>query len=325
MGHFVRSIAMAEMLHDSFDCFFALAASDEYQKEEVQRIGARLIELPAGDEHFSAFLDIPKTGDTVVLDNYFFDTSYQKKIRQLNCPLVCIDDTHNQHYVADIVVNHSPSVESDMFSRESHTKLLLGLDYVLLRREFLQWAQKSGKPPNDYSILICFGGADSRNLSQSYARFLNKQFPGLSINVLMGSAAQGKESLKKWVLEEGLGDRINIFENLKADELINLFEKSRCCIVPSSGILFEVITSKRAAITGYFTENQEDIPKRIINEERGIFFLGDMNSPDEKLLKALIEKSMTLDYRKIDRYHSGLIDGKSGVRILEEFEKLCYA
>ena len=41
----------------------------------------------------------------VVLDGYHFDTNYQTKIKQKGCKLVCIDDLHDKHFVADIIIH----------------------------------------------------------------------------------------------------------------------------------------------------------------------------------------------------------------------------
>jgi spore coat polysaccharide biosynthesis predicted glycosyltransferase SpsG len=54
--------------------------------------------------HFDVFLSFLKGDEIVFLDNYFFTTDYQREIKERGCKLVCIDDMHDEHYVADVVL-----------------------------------------------------------------------------------------------------------------------------------------------------------------------------------------------------------------------------
>ena len=137
MGHFYRTLALGEMLKNDFECIFATQTPVRQQINELKKTFGNLINLPANDTHFNQFLNHLNGNEIVVLDNYYFDTSYQKKIQDKGCKLVCIDDIHDKHYVADIVINHAPGLNKSVFSTENYTKLLLGLDYTLLRKDFL--------------------------------------------------------------------------------------------------------------------------------------------------------------------------------------------
>ena len=68
----------------------------------------------------------------MVLDNYFFTTDYQRAIKHKGCRLVCVDDMHDKHYVADVVINHGQTNPA-LFDVEFYTRLCLGFDWALLR------------------------------------------------------------------------------------------------------------------------------------------------------------------------------------------------
>ena len=75
-GHFIRTLALADMLKDEYDCTFFTQAPNDFQKEEVRKV-CNLVELPADDSKFEAFLNY-LTGDEIVfLDNYFFTSEPQ--------------------------------------------------------------------------------------------------------------------------------------------------------------------------------------------------------------------------------------------------------
>lgn len=78
----------------------------------------------------------------MVLDNYFFTTDYQRAIKEKGCCLVCVDDMHDKHYVADVVINHGLTDES-LFDVEPYTKLCLGFDWALLRHPFIEAVKNS--------------------------------------------------------------------------------------------------------------------------------------------------------------------------------------
>jgi len=138
MGHFVRTLALGEMLKNDFYCVYATQKPTDYQKREVNDVCKEIIELPDNLSHFIQFLDYLEGNEIVVLDNYYFDTDYQQEIKNKGCKLVCIDDMHDKHYLADVVINHAEGLNENDFSREGYTKLFRGLNYALLRSPFFE-------------------------------------------------------------------------------------------------------------------------------------------------------------------------------------------
>lgn len=152
-GHFIRTLALADMLRDDFDCTFLTQSPSEYQQKEVEKV-CPLVALPSDDSKFEKFIDCLKGEEIIVLDNYFYTSEYQKQIKEKGCKLVCIDDMHDKHYYADVVINHGLTDEN-LFDVEPYTRLCLGFDYALLRRPFIQ-VSNTVKLPNSW--FISFGG-----------------------------------------------------------------------------------------------------------------------------------------------------------------------
>src|SRR5205823_4199042 len=98
--------------------------------------------------------------DIVVLDGYNFNTEYQQAIKNKGCKLVVIDDLHAWHQVADVVINHAEGITSPDYSAESYTQFCLGLDYVLLRKPFLQPKTSIRKITSVKKVFISMGAAD---------------------------------------------------------------------------------------------------------------------------------------------------------------------
>jgi len=134
MGHFIRTLALAEMLKDDFYCIYVTKSPSAYQIIEIEKVCHERLDLPANKSHFKVFLNILKGDEIVVLDNYFFTTEYQRAIKNKGCKLVCIDDLHDKEFVADLIINHTPGVLKNDYIAQPYTQLALGLDYAFFFR-----------------------------------------------------------------------------------------------------------------------------------------------------------------------------------------------
>lgn len=243
-GHFIRSLALADMLKEDFYCLFYTQTPTEYQKREMDKV-CPFWELPADDTRFELFLNQLEGDEIVVLDNYFYTTDYQKRIKEKGCKLVCIDDMHDKHYVADAVVNHGP-VTPEEFDCEPYTKLALGSDYVLLRKPFLQPLQNR---PRNNSVVVNFGGADPRHLTDKVTSMLFELNAPYNIITILGDNTYLSEENRK---------EVTIVKNLTAQQMADLFETSAFGILPGSTVSMEAASRGLPLMIGYFVDNQEE-------------------------------------------------------------------
>jgi len=271
MGHFTRTLALAEMLNEHFNCIFSTRQPTEYQIAEIEKICHGRIDLAEDDAHFEQFLTHLKGKEIVVLDNYYFTTDYQKAIKAKGCKLVCIDDMHDKHYVADVVINHALS-EKKYFSVENYTKLFLGLEYALIRKEFFTKYKES---KIDNSILISIGGSDFNNLTQNILSFFIslKISPKYKLFVVVGNANQKAHEIEVICKRHNF----NFLKNLNAQDLSKLFDVVEYAILPSSTIIIEALFKKVKILGGYYVNNQKDFFE-FLSKSNYIFPLGDLNN-----------------------------------------------
>ena len=250
-GHFIRSLALADMLKDDFDCVFYTQSPTDYQKKEAAAV-CPLVELPATDSRLELFLDMLTGTEIVVLDNYFYTTDYQKKIKEKGCHLVCIDDMHDKHYVADLVINHG-NVSIEQFSKEPYTRFCLGLDYALLRRPFLEAKTKqtlrkaSGKIER---IAICFGGSDPLHLTE---KALTELIPNPSIqwiDVIVGAHFNAFDRYQD--------SRIRFHQSISAQAVADIFTACDLAVVPTSSVCIEALACGATVAAGWYVENQKE-------------------------------------------------------------------
>jgi UDP-2,4-diacetamido-2,4,6-trideoxy-beta-L-altropyranose hydrolase len=276
MGHFTRTLALAEMLKDDFFCIYATQSPTEYQISEIDQVCRDRIDLPANETHFNVFLNFLKGDEIVVLDNYYFTSEYQHEIKSKGCKLVCIDDMHDKHFVADVIINHAPLSASN-YSAAAYTKLLLGFNYALLRQDFLKTGP-TRKISKFNHLLICFGGADFNNLTNQTLKSIDKINCIESVTVIVGNAFSNFIELEKLVNKVAKRKQTRVFYNVNASELVKIIREADFAIVPCSTILYEVLSQKIPVITGYYVENQTEISSNIKDKFAHILVIGDLNT-----------------------------------------------
>ena len=245
-GHFIRSLALADMLKDDFNCIFFTCHPTPYQVSEMEKV-CSFITLQE-ETHYGKFLSYLQGDEIAVLDNYFFDTGYQRKIKAKGCKLVCIDDMHDKYYVADIVVNHSLLRKPKSFSKETYTKLCLGEQYALLRKPFISNHNLTIKR-NDH-IVVCIGGSDPLHIIDKIVDIILERFPDKLIHVIVGDTVKTKY--------EGHCS-VTLHRGIPAEEVAGLFCKSGLAIVSASSVLLEAYFCGIPVMVGWLADNQKEI------------------------------------------------------------------
>lgn len=273
-GHFVRTLALADILKEDFECVFVTQSPTEYQTSEVAKV-CELIEVPASKEKFNLFLEMLSGNEIVVLDNYFYDTEYQRKIKNKGCKLVCIDDMHDKHYVADVLINHGLTNQA-LFSTEPYTRLCLGFEYALLRPAFfnIPFSVRNSQPPYR-EIVVGFGGADKYDLTGQVCGIL-KKIPGIkSITAIVGDSYAS-------VCDDA---KICFCKNLQAEDIVKIFTTVDLAILSASTMTLEALACGIPVAAGYYVDNQVEFYKELVHLSC-IF-------PLENLLDVGLEKRIT--------------------------------
>ncbi len=303
LGHMVRCVALAQMLNDAFDIIFVCREIPSQTTKELNANNFKLYEVK--DE--PSFFEKIDNGAVVVLDGYHFDIEYQKQVKAAGAKLVCIDDLHDMEFVADLIINHAPGVFPGDYKARPYTQFALGLDYVLLRPLFLQQAKKARTITSVDTVLICFGGADPKNLTKKTLEIVLNAATFKKIIVVTGASYLFEQGIKTLTNSKA---SIEHYSAIGEAEMLALMLKADLAIVPSSGILFEVMAAGCKIISGYYADNQEILYKRLKNA--GAFI------PAGNFEQAEVETAIA-EALKNEKSALKLIDGQSGKNILRSF------
>ncbi len=323
LGHVIRCLALANILTSDFHVSFLIQEPSQSIIDEIEALNLTWIGLKKSDDYLAEAKHITNhicsKDDIIVLDGYNFGTHYQKVIRNKGCKLVCIDDSHDKHFLCDAVINHSEGINPSDYSTESHTKLYLGFKFALLRPPFLKKAKsKADHAKKAHTVLICIGGADPLNLTQKFLKICNSVDLVEKIFVVTGGAYQFSDTLQAFA-----GPRTEFLNNLSAEEMVSYMGNAFLGILPSSGISIEAIAARLPFATGYFANNQENIYHALIANNLALD-LGNLILFDEEAMKLKITNIFhsSENFGQIIRNQQKFIDGESDKRLTEIFKSL---
>lgn len=313
MGHFIRSLALAKMLKNDFNCIFATQKPTEYQIAEISRVCENRLDLPTDNSHFDLFLDCLMGDEIIVLDNYYFTTNYQKKIKAKGVKLVCIDDMHDKHFVADIVINHAEGIKPSDYTTEKYTKVLLGYKYALLRKEYLFKNELNHQ--KKYSCFLMMGGTDPFNITLKLISLLKDYSFSLPIAVVVGTGYSYEKQLEKF-------KNIILFKGIAALQVFQLMQYSEFGILPASTVAIEASAARLPFICGNFVDNQNEFYSGIKKSKLAICVDSFLTIEKDKLHSAIYEISNKDTANKIKYKQAELLDRKSNNRFIKIFKEL---
>lgn len=249
LGHFVRCIALADILRQEFDVLFVCREISEKLLLELQKEQIALVKINCNSDFFYFIND----GDVVVIDGYDFDLAFQLKVKSFGCKLVYIDDTHHQEYAADLIINHGPSLSKDLYKAMTYTKFALGHDYLLLRKAFLDQIPVKRAIPVVNNLLVILGGSDIKKISthlidHKIYQYFNK------VNIVSGASDNSYPQLKSYC---EFIPNIELFNNLSDYELVDLTAKCEICICTASGVSYEMACIGIGMVVCMVSQNQE--------------------------------------------------------------------
>lgn len=205
-GHLMRCLALSQAWQDSGGhAIFAMAIEAPKLEMRLQSEGMEVIHLSArsgsdDDAIQTVHLARQRGASWIVADGYHFGADYQRIIKEAGLCLLFIDDDGQAgHYYADVVVNQNLHARESFYARkEPYTRLLLGIRYVLLRREFLQrreWRREI--PEVARKVLVTLGGGDPDNVTLKVVQALQRvKVAGLEAMVVVGGSNPHYEELQ---------------------------------------------------------------------------------------------------------------------------------
>jgi len=203
-----------------------------------------------------------------VLDGYHFGDAYQEILKEAGLSLLCVDDYgHARHSLADAILNQNSYATPSLYpSCGSHTQMLLGTDYVLLRREFLEWRGWQRPTAGDVRrLLVSLGGADPDNVTLKVVEALSLvDMVGLQATVIVGGSNPHKARLRSAVRQASTS--IQLLENVS--KMPELMASADLAICAGGSTCWELAFLGLPSLTLVLADNQRWIASDL--DRRGV-------------------------------------------------------
>lgn len=320
LGHIYRCIALAQMLKSEFEFAFLYEDSD-VEILNLLKETFYIIEYNDTDNSPEYLNSILRKDDIIVFDGYSNNCNVQLKFKPYVKTLVSIDDLANCKFISEIIFNHGDISVLPEYNVSSFTKIYSGLDFLILRKEFLKKALYRGQIVNQNGgILISFGSSDPFGVTPKILTILNRLNLNFEINILTGLKSSFNSMIE--LLDKYPKCKIKVHYSLNANEIISLLKNISFAITTASTTALEICCCNVPLLIGTVVDNQNSIHNILVKNGCALtidsWITADEKKIQEKLL-LLLKESVSA---KIKEQQNKSIDGKSSERILKIFQSL---
>lgn len=282
------------------------------------------LEISAGSEDDAARvteLAERYAADWVVVDGYQFGGDYQRRLKAAGLKLLFVDDDGQAgHYYADLVLNQNAHAHEELYeNREPYTRLLLGLRYAMLRREFTRWrGWKREIAPVARKILVTMGGSDPDNISALVIEAL-QSLPDKEIEatVAVGGGNPRFDSLRKTAKSL----EVNVRLEKDVSNMPELMAGADVAVSAAGSTCWELCLLGLPAILIDLAENQRQSAAEL--DRRGAaIYLGSSSVVTPTAIATKLQHLLLSVETRVAMSHRSrqLIDGRGAGRVVSSLE-----
>lgn len=329
-GHLMRCLALAQAWQDAGGvAHFAAVDIPDGLAGRLASEGMTLHRLnvtPGGPEDAAQTVALAlRLGATwVVEDGYCFDADYQRAIKDAGLRLLVIDDYgHAGHYWADLVLNQNAYIDGSLYysRREPITRLLLGAQYVLLRREFLRWRDwQRSIPKIARKVLVTLGGSDPANATQKAVEALAEMpVDDFEAVVVVGGANPHVSALELAVSDSSRNIRIEH----NVTDMPPLMAWADLAVSAAGSTCWELAYMGLPAVVTVLAENQAPVAKAL-SAAGSVVSLGWHTSLEKQAISnALVRILHDQELRtRLSQNVRELVDGHGPKRVVRRMSQL---
>jgi len=322
-GHLFRCIALAEMLKHIFEITFIEKDSNEFASLQLQKITSNVIHIKncsIDDEASLITNTIVNHSSIFVLDGYQYTSEYQKTIKNSGATLVCIDDLHNIHFYADVIINQASGVTQNQYKSEPHTQFCLGFNWIIQRTSFIESSIQKRQINQIETVFFTLGGGPIFNVATKILLALDEIHQVKRIVFLKGSKDVFEKDIKPFVISTS--KQFEIYEGLNDKELSALMKTCDIAICPASVVCLEACSVGIGIYAGYTADNQIDNYNGLVINNL-VFELNDLISSSKEEIKERITQKLSIQniLPQIEN-QKRIFDGNSKQRYIQLFKSL---
>ena len=321
-GHAMRCLALAQSWQDAGGRIaFAMAEATAAIRERLADESCEVLTVSSAagtnaDAAQTIAFAKEKQAEWIVVDGYNFAAEYQGWLKGAGCKLLLLDDFGQaRHYRADVVLNQNVSASETLYAnRDPSTRLLLGPQYCLLRREFAAWRHwKREVPEAARRILVTMGGSDPENITARVVDALALPgVPAFEAVVVIGGSSPHSELQGR--VDDDPEKRIGFRRDVT--DMAELMAWADVAVASAGTTCWELCLLGLPSLLVDVAENQTEIASGL--DRRGCaIHVGDRRISAETIadqLKRLMESPAVR--QSLARRSRELVDGRGAMRVV---------
>lgn len=161
VGHAMRSIALAcEAQAMGYQCSFLSIDLPLAVRWEAEQAGILVVDLHCDrGSHQDASAVLQEDPDVVSVDGYWCSNKYLSSLLGDCRAVLLVDDLGRDTAPVDVIINQNPWARASLYPH-TDAKLLLGLDYALLRPATRTLIGTAGNRRERSGVVVSMGGSD---------------------------------------------------------------------------------------------------------------------------------------------------------------------
>ncbi len=326
MGHIMRCISIAKALQSAGSVCVFFAAQEkaaEFIHEKgflCETLHTDYVDMESEIPYLQAFVE-KYNPDLWLVDSYQITTKYIQTLQKM-CPVFYLDDTGEQIYPADGLINYNIYGEELGYEGKcsDDMKLLLGASYAPVKQEFVSTTYEVREEAEN--ILITMGGSDALNITGQLSTLLLDRLPEkVTLTLICGRFNPHLQKLQDLQEENA---RVQVLVDVP--DMWNHFAKADVAVSAAGSTMYELGSMGIPTVCCYYVENQRRIAEGFA-QKVGICNAGDFSKEPQTVLVNLAEAVCDLvrDKEKRERIVACMkcvTDGMGASRIADEILKM---
>ncbi len=328
-GHIMRCLALAQAWQAKGGrVIFAVAAGVELESRiraegvEVEIIPAQ----PGTDDDEARTVELCARSKTawLVLDSYHFSAEYCRNLRSAVPRMLLIDDGEKRRACeCDVVLNPDPDASSKAYPRQQgNAQFLLGPEYALLRREFLQVrVDRVEIAAKAKRVLVTLGGGDAQNVTLAVVQALDELNDlELELTVVTGASYRYRSSLEESVTVSA--HATTLLSNI--EDMPALMAGADLAITAGCGTCYELAFMKVPMFVITTAKNQEPMVAALSSAGAAVDGGWCVSLERSALAASLRRVICDRELRRNLVDNAGrLVDGRGAERVIQTMHAMC--
>jgi UDP-2,4-diacetamido-2,4,6-trideoxy-beta-L-altropyranose hydrolase len=316
-GHVMRCLALAEAWQDAGgSASFLSAELPDALRARITANGIRLVHVDAipgssQDAVATAAQARQLQRSWTVVDGDRFPGDFLENLHGAGVRVLLVDDFADRDvFPVDLIVNPNLGVDTQEYrARGSHTQVLVGPKYVLLRREFHRARQRRTDSKGN-RVLVTLGGSDPGELTQRIAAAL-VSCADLQLMLVAGAGYSKVTALQKVSAP-------NIRVIVDSQNIADLMSESDLAVIAAGGTLWELL-SMGCVVLSYA---RNTVQKRVVRSLAKDGVVVDMGETVDFSAASLVSEVRRLADSQALREQMAargrrLVDGLGAARVVE--------